>query len=98
MGMFDGLFGKSPEDMEGPGLEKVAQQKAAPAGNPRQLAKGMRVSFYQGRRPLTGTIAEIQEDGMIEIATSQGMIVKGPDEVMAMDSLKGKKARIRFSG
>lgn len=88
MGLLKDFFSKQEED------GSPDQQPIPP---PSTVGKGTKVSFFQGRRPLTGTVIDVREDGMLEISTSQGVVVKDADEVMAAQSLKGKRARIRFS-
>ena len=62
--------------------------------------KGEKVVFYQGRRPMTGVVEEIQDDGSVLIGVSNNgfttRIVKESDEVRALREVKGRHASIKF--
>ena len=57
---------------------------------------GTKVSFFQGRRAMLGTVEEVQEDGRLVVNSNGMRLVKDEDEIRAYSSVKGKKARIRF--
>lgn len=61
-----------------------------------RFRKGEKVSFFQGRRPMIGTIESIQDDGRIAINANGQLVVKDDDEVRPYSELKGKAAKIRF--
>ncbi len=65
-----------------------------------EVSKGEKVVFYNGRRPMTGTVEEVQDDGRIVLAVSNSgfitKIVKDSDEVRPLREVKGKHASIKF--
>ena len=65
-----------------------------------EVSKGEKVVFFNGRRPMTGIVEEIQDDGRVLLAVTQSgfvtHIVKDADEVRALSEVKGKHASIKF--
>lgn len=64
--------------------------------------KGSKVAFFHGRRPMLGTVEEIQDDGRVVVIVKSGdgavRILKDADEVRPYSEVRGKKAKIRFLG
>ena len=64
------------------------------------VSRGEKVVFYNGRRPMTGVVAEVQDDGRVVLAVSNNgfvtNIVKDLDEVKALKEVKGRHASIKF--
>ncbi len=65
-----------------------------------EIRKGLKVAFFNGLKPMTGVVSEIQEDGriVVEVSSNGGssLIVKDEEELRAFSDLQGRNAHVRF--